>query len=190
MDPVGPSIHFLNVQYFFRLIYEMSVGRPDLSELQMLAANIWLLVTILGYLITIALIGALVHFTARIYQVREMEAPRYATVTFEQLDRETDHSRWSHVKQLIGSMHESDWRQAIIEADIMLDELLTEQGYPGDTIGEKLKAANFGTIQSAWEAHKIRNEIAHMGSSFPLSEQLAYRTISHYENVFKEFGQA
>ena len=190
MDPAGPDIHFLNVQYFFRLIYETSVGRPDVSELQLLAANIWLVVTILGYLFTIVLIGALMHFTTRIYQVRAAEAALYTTTTHEHLDDVTDHSRWAHVQQLINSGHESDWRQAIIEADIMLDEILDEQGYTGESVGEKLKQVNpsrFATIRDAWDAHMVRNAIAHQGSSYQLTEHTAHRTIAHYENVFREF---
>ena len=104
MDPVGPDIHFLNVQYFFRLIYETSLGRPDLSDLALLAANIWIIVTVLGYLLTVVFIGMLMHYTTRIYQVREAEKPLYATASHEQLDDETDHSRWAHVKQLIESI--------------------------------------------------------------------------------------
>lgn len=187
-------VHYLNLQYFFRLIYEMSLGHPDFSSIQLLAANLWIMVTVLGYLFTIVLIGALMHFTTRIYQVRATEAPLYATQTHEHLDDVVDHSRWSHVQQLINSGHESDWRQAIIEADIMLDELLEEQGYVGASVGDKLKQVNsasarFQTLQDAWEAHKVRNDIAHQGSAFQLSEHVAYRTIAHYENVFREFNE-
>jgi len=192
MDPVGPDVHFLNVQYFFRLLYGASIGSPDLSGWVMLASNIWIVVTVLGYLATVALIGALMHFTTRIYQVRQAEAPLYATTTHEKLDDETDHSRWAHVRELIESGHESDWRQAIIEADIMLDEILDEQGYVGESVGDKLKQATparFHTIQDAWDAHLVRNEIAHKGSAFQLTEHVAYRTISHYENVFRDFGE-
>jgi hypothetical protein len=94
--------------------------------------------------------------------------------------------------QLVETGHESDWRQAIIEADIMLDEVLTRQGYEGTTIGDKLKQANpnrFHTLNNAWEAHKVRNDIAHSGSAYQLSDQIAYRTIKHYEAVFREFGE-
>jgi len=192
MDPVGPDVHFLNIQYFFRLLYDTSLGRPDLSELALLAANVWLVVTILGYLLTIVLIGALMHYTTRIYQVRAAEAVLYTTTTHEHLDDVTDHSRWAHVRQLIETGHESDWRQAIIEADIMLDEILDEQGYTGESVGEKLKQVNparFRTLQDAWEAHKVRNDIAHQGSAFQLTEHVAHRTIAHYENVFREFDE-
>ena len=192
MDPVGPDIHFLNVQYFFRLLYEISQGGADLSSLAILAANIWLVVTVLGYLLTIVFIGALMHYTTRIYQVRLAEGVLYSTTTHEKLDDETDRSRWIHVQQLINSGHESDWRQAIIEADIMLDEILNEQGYTGDSVGDKLKQVNparFQTIRDAWDAHMVRNDIAHKGSEYQLTEHLAHRTIRHYENVFREFGE-
>lgn len=187
----GP-VHYLNLQYFFRLIYETSLGHPNFSGLEVLIANVWLVVTVLGYLFSIVLIGALMHYTTRIYQVRAAEAPLYATQTHEHLDEVTDHSRWAHVQQLINSGHESDWRQAIIEADIMLDEILEEQGYVGASVGDKLKQvqpSRFHTLQDAWEAHKVRNDIAHQGSAFQLSEHVAYRTIAHYENVFREFNE-
>lgn len=192
MEPAGSSIHFLNLQYFFRLLYDMSLGRPDLSGVVTLASTIWIIVTVLGYLVTVALIWLLIHYSMRLYQVRQAEIPLYSTVSHEQLDDEVDHSRWAHVQQLINSGQESDWRQAIIEADIMLDEVLDEQGYVGESVGDKLKQVNperFASLNDAWEAHKVRNDIAHRGSAFQLTEHVAYRTIAHYENVFREFGE-
>jgi hypothetical protein len=73
----------------------------------------------------------------------------------------------------------------------MLDETLTNAGYVGQTLGEKLKSANpqsFTTIQDAWEAHKVRNEIAHVGSDFVLTKKNAQETLVRFERVFREFG--
>ena len=86
------------------------------------------------------------------------------------------HPRWEHIQSLLEGNTPSEWREAIIEADIMLDDVLAKRGYEGDGVGEKLKSANkesFGTLQNAWEAHKVRNLIAHQGSSFDLSESIA-----------------
>jgi hypothetical protein len=94
------------------------------------------------------------------------------------------------VKSLVESPSENDWRQAIIEADIMLDDVLTMRGFVGDSVGDKLKQANpqsFKTLEDAWEAHKVRNDIAHKGSEYHLTGQIAYRTIGRYLNVFEEF---
>jgi hypothetical protein len=77
-----------------------------------------------------------------------------------------------------------------MEADIILDDLLNKLGYRGESIGEKLKRVAKGDMKSlndAWEAHKVRNQIAHEGSSVNLSHHEAKNVISMYRRVFEEF---
>lgn len=98
--------------------------------------------------------------------------------------------RWQRVLSLRDSENPSDWRLSIIEADIMLDDLLRQLQLPGDTMGEKLKAvepSDFLTLDQAWEAHKARNMIAHQGENFLLNQREVNRIISLYEAVFREF---
>ncbi|MEK7669453.1 MAG: hypothetical protein AAB350_02575 [Patescibacteria group bacterium] len=98
--------------------------------------------------------------------------------------------RWEKIVLNSESINSSDWRLAIIEADIMLDELLEKLQLPGDTMGERLKAvekSDFVTIDEAWEAHKFRNMIAHEGNNFLVNQREIRRIISLYEAVFKEF---
>ncbi len=105
-------------------------------------------------------------------------------------DNKKENKRWLHVLELSNSTNPADWRVAIIEADIMLDELLKTCGYTGEGIGEKLKSvepSDMLTLDNAWEAHKVRNRIAHSGSSFELNERETQRVITLYESVFKEF---
>ena len=98
--------------------------------------------------------------------------------------------RWEQVCAKGDSENPGDWRLAIIEADIMLDELISSMGYTGAGIGEKLKRiekSDFGTIDLAWEAHKTRNRIAHEGTDFILTQREARRIIDLYRQVFEEF---
>jgi hypothetical protein len=98
--------------------------------------------------------------------------------------------RWKRILDKASSQSESDWRLAIIEADVILDEMMGKMGYHGKDLGEKLKSvekSDFETIELAWEAHKIRNRIAHMGGEYPLSERETRRVISLYKQVFEEF---
>lgn len=98
--------------------------------------------------------------------------------------------RWRKVLEHVESADPANWRMAILEADIILDEMLDRQKYDGETIGEKLKQvekSDFLTIDNAWEAHKIRNQIAHEGSEFMISQREARRVIGLFESVFKEF---
>ncbi len=101
-----------------------------------------------------------------------------------------DNERWVRVMELISSEYARDWKTAILEADIMLGELLTKIGYRGDSMGEQLKQverSDFLSINQAWEAHKMRNSIAHEGEEFILSQREAERIIRLFEEVFKEF---
>jgi hypothetical protein len=98
--------------------------------------------------------------------------------------------RWQNATKHIASDNPNDWKQAIIEADIILEDLLTKMGYRGDSIGEKLKKVARGDMKSldeAWEAHKVRNQIAHEGSSFSLNHHEAKNVIGMYRKVFEEF---
>src|SRR3989344_4757069 len=68
--------------------------------------------------------------------------------------------------------------------------LLKKEGYIGETLGERLKSVpreKMQSLTSAWEAHKIRNEIAHAGSDFILTQREARSAIDNYRRVFEEF---
>jgi hypothetical protein len=186
----GP-VHYLNIEYFFRLIYDAALHTHATNlNIGILLSEIWLLVTSIAYVLCLVFLGVLAYTTIFMNQLKEEEHHKYDTLEPDDAENETEHSRWKHVQSLVESPSESDWRQAIIEADIMLDDVLAASGFVGDSVGEKLKQAspqNFKTLQDAWDAHKVRNDIAHQGSAFPLTGQLAYRTIGKYRNVFEEF---
>lgn len=98
--------------------------------------------------------------------------------------------QWQSVLRLINSNNPSDWKLAIIEADVLLDTLTYMQGFQGETLGERLKNTDVGlfqTIKYARHAHGIRNRIAHT-PDMELTPRDATQTIRMYEAVFKEFN--
>lgn len=98
--------------------------------------------------------------------------------------------RWNLVIEHVNSEEPNNWKMAVLEADIMLDEMLDIQQYHGQSVGDKLKLvekSDFNTIDMAWEAHKVRNQIAHEGNQFMLSQREARRVVNLYEQVFNEF---
>jgi hypothetical protein len=193
MNATFPPVHFINLAYFFNLLYSafFFTHLNSFDDLATFASTVWLFVSLILYIVILVLVGALVYYTMRLHQASEEDAKRYTTIHPEEAKKEVQHSRWNYIRELIESAQQSDWRTAIIEADIMLDELLTKLGYVGYGVGDKLRSANpahFRTLEDAGIAHGVRNDIAHRGSAFELSDQVAYRTINHYENVFREFN--
>lgn len=98
---------------------------------------------------------------------------------------------WESIRAKILSDNQSDWRLAIIEADIYMDRLLDDAGYHGETVGDKLKQitpTQLASVQIAWEAHKVRNRIAHEGEEYTLTMPEARRVLSYFEIVFRDLG--
>lgn len=188
-------VHFLNVEYFFRLLYEFvtqSRGVAFTGDLMRLASTVWLIFTAVSLIVSIGLLIMFVNAVIRYRQSLHEGEQAVATLHADHAEEERDHHRWEHVREMIESPNENDWRQAIIEADIMLDDLLSQLGYAGQSVGEKLKAVDpsrFRSLQYAWDAHKVRNEIAHSGTGYKLDEHQAHRTIAMYEVVMREHGE-
>lgn len=180
-----------NIEYWFRKLYELwgKLLNLDPSELATYLADLWNWITAIGYGISVIALIALVYVMVRLHDLRHREHEELTTL-IKPAEKESN-TRWKHIEELLKSGTPSDRRQAIIEADIMLDDALRKAGYEGVTVSDKLKAVNpkdLGTLQEAREAHKVRNQIAHAGSSFDLSETLAQRTLAHFEAVFRELG--
>ncbi len=72
----------------------------------------------------------------------------------------------------------------------MLNDMLDKMGHHGATLGDKLKgieASDFDSLQDAWEAHKVRNAVAHEGSDLALNKPEAERVIKLFKKAFDEF---
>lgn len=179
-----------NVEYFFRLFYECLHGTCYGSTAGLAAwlAHIWLWIIFIGYALSVVALFIIVYCTVRLFELRRREKEYYSTLIVTP-DETNEHPRWKHIKSLASGKSPSEWREAIIEADILLDELLTDQGYEGENVAERLNSAergHLGALKDAWEAHKVRNQIAHQGSTFQISAELTNRTLAHYETVFRE----
>jgi len=181
-----------NVEYWFRLLYELIYGSHasvDFQGISALIANIWVWIVGVGYTLSVIALFGIVYCMVRLFELREHEEEYFHTLLTPPGVKEGMHPRWEHIQKLLASTNVSEWREAIIEADIMLDDALSAKGYLGNGVGDKLKGTNekkLGSLQDAWEAHKVRNQIAHQGSTYVLSESLARRTIAYYESVFNE----
>ncbi len=182
----------LTLGYFFTqllALFGFSTA-SSLANVSQTASHLWLWIIIIGYIVSFVALVVLVYTLIRLYELRKREDAYYGAVLAASEEVGVS-PRWQHIGALSASDNPSAWREAIIEADIMLDDMLARQGYAGDGVGGKLmkvERSDFDTLNDAWEAHKVRNQVAHAGSAFDLSDTLARRTIARYEAVFREFG--
>ncbi len=83
--------------------------------------------------------------------------------TFNQADYR---SYWEAIESKFGQQKTNqDWSQAVIDADKLFDRALRDSRASGETFADRLKASeakfSSGVYQAIWDAHKLRNAIAH-----------------------------
>lgn len=182
------DVNFLNLEYFFNRIYQFITGGVIGADLDLFAfLGKWIIWSVL---VSILLIIGMIYFIARIRDIRREEKIKFASVLPSDLEAKTHRNeQWDNLLKYLESENSSDWKLAILEADKLLDKMVEKMGYPGANLGERLRViepSDFLTLQEAWEAHKIRNRIAHE-AQYQLTEREARKTIGLYEKVFREF---
>ncbi len=153
----------------------------------------WSVFVAISLLVSLCLAAIIIYCGIRVFQIRQIERRRFAAAqnTVVAHDVPKTQLRWRRILEQAKSDSEKSARLAILEADIMLNELLDVRGYRGETMADKMRGvdrATFNTIDLAWEAHKIRNKIAHEGDAHRISTREARRVIALYERVFREFN--
>jgi len=182
---------FLNIEYFFNRVLEFFINLDDAAY--SITGGTYFIpeLKFIFSLITLFAITVIAYAIIRLWELRQADKEIYYVATHAYSEEEQKNERWQLVQKHLNADSPTEWRMAIIEADSMLDELVGRLGYEGDSLGERLKAADpadFQTLQNAWEAHKVRNKIAHEGASFLVSQREARRIVDLYRTVFEEFN--
>jgi hypothetical protein len=181
---------YLNIDYVFAKIFDFI--SPIISFFG--SSNTWIMIGIISAMMSIVCIAIIIFSLIRMHEIQDDEHYHLSheihnALLRDQESNRNDNPRWHYIQTLVESSNESDWRVAIIEADTMLDEVLAHKGIAGETLSEKLEQARsngYRTLQNAWDAHLIRNQIAHSGLEFSLTQVEARRTIRLFHSFFEE----
>jgi uncharacterized membrane protein len=168
--------------------YLHTLTTPDTySELY----NGWIVFVSAALIVSCIFLVVIVYNGLQLMSIRRAEHARFAKEASEaEKVKPATRTRWDHINDQLHAGTEHGWRIAILEADILLKELLDTLGLRGETVADQLRQvnrANFATIDMAWEAHRARNRIAHEIGGGGLTLNEARRVISLYAHVFKEF---
>ncbi|HOW60932.1 MAG TPA: hypothetical protein P5548_04655 [Candidatus Moranbacteria bacterium] len=96
--------------------------------------------------------------------------------------------RWDEVMKRLKSNEASQFKVAIIEADSIADGILSELGYKGANMMEKLEQVGTSHLDDHLEAlkgaHQLRNRVVNE-PDFEVDERLAKAEIGIYENFLR-----
>ncbi len=136
-------------------------------------------------------LAIIIYSFIRIHEISAEETKKLGLALSWDSERTQKNVRWERVEQYMTSLNSSDWKIAILEADNILDDIVERIGYKGTTLGERMKnieASDFPYLEEAWQAHKLRNALAHKGTEYELSRSEAEHAINTYHRVFSELG--
>ncbi|MFA5853899.1 MAG: hypothetical protein WC866_02315 [Patescibacteria group bacterium] len=100
------------------------------------------------------------------------------------MDRKAVQARWNEIERMVQTGGEMHLKIAVMEADKLLDHALKAMAMPGQTLGERLKYAayKYPKIKNVWNAHRLRNSLAHE-ASFYLDPQMARRAVKDFKEA-------
>jgi len=152
----------------------------------------WNIFVVISLTLSLIFAAIVVYSVTRLFQLRQAEYKYFQAMAHSVAAQDLPKTRlrWNHILDEANSENPQNHRLAILEADIMLGELLDELGYRGETLADRMRQVpklNFNTIDLAWEAHRARNRIAHE-AGFEMSPYEVRRIIGLYDKVFREFG--
>ena len=169
--------------------YSQTAGRLGQTALALYNAAL-LPLEIFSVLVVAALIAGTViiiiktgWFSLRVDRVRDV-------ILKTDMPKKRAGASWATVKKHFFAGDANDLKMAIVEADNILNDALRYAGIRGGNLGDRLKNVKRGQIpnlEDVWDAHKLRNEIAHE-TNFSLKRDVAERALDVYETALKNLG--
>ncbi len=116
-------------------------------------AFLWGIFSAISYTLSgLLFLGVLGSFFGLLF-IRYQEIALYGTLAKSTEETGQMRSRWQLILDKGMSASPKDWREGILEADVMLGEVLEKFGYAGATTADKLRAVPEGafvTLPNAW----------------------------------------
>lgn len=134
---------------------------------------------IVAFLIALALVFLVWRGLSSFF--RRLFAPK-----LQGMDRSAIKSRWDEIERAASAGGEMNLKMAVMEADKLLDHSLKAMAIPGMTLGDRLKFAayKYPNIRNVWNAHRLRNQLAHEASYY-LDPSFARKAIRDFKDALK-----
>ena len=179
----------LNLEFFYYKIYSFFVGKINVfadCKSGFLATLSW--IKVFAFIFSVLFVAGLVYNIIKLLKIRKKQLAEFVKVVVESSPGKRV-SEWDEIQKYLDSENSSDWRIAILEADILLDSIIEKIGYKGSGLGErliKIKPAQFRSLNQVWTAHKVRNRIAHEGPKYELTKDVAEKVLEMYKKALEE----
>ena len=107
-------------------------------------------------------------------------------LTFSCKARSNYAARWKSLQKLLAD--KKTWKDAVIEADKLLDNALKQRHYKGKTMGERLVSAQHELTKNdmVWYSHKLSNKISN--DEVEVSKAQVKKSLLGFWQALKDLG--
>ena len=126
--------------------------------------------------------------TIKIFGKKHSELLRGSKEFMPPPSREKNVEEWADILIKSRSPDENQRKFSLIAADSLIEKILAMAGYDGENLGERLKkieSSDLDSLNDVWEAHKVRNRIAHE-ADYRLSMEDSAAAIGRFEKALRE----
>lgn len=104
-------------------------------------------------------------------------------------NKEVYQAKFLEIENKLRQDNPASYVTTVINGDKLLDKAMMEMGVPGKTMGDRLKRCGdrFTNLNGVWQAHKLRNAIAHE-PDIEVSYRRAYNALQIYKQALKDLG--
>ena len=104
-------------------------------------------------------------------------------------NKEVYQAKFLEIENKFKKENPASYVTTVINGDKLLDKAMMEMGVPGKTMGDRLKRCGdkFTNLNGVWQAHKLRNAIAHE-ADIEVSYKRAYNALQIYKQALKDLG--
>lgn len=185
------NFNFITSSYFWNNVYLIGKSIFILLSFILTVGIIWLIIKISNFRQKLNIQNASQEYKKITIspEINPSEkTPEKESVSIPDQTSELAKSKWEEIMMKIDSESEEDWKMSIIKADTLLDTILKRNGYPGETVKERLnyiKHENILDMNRIFEAHRARNEIVH-NTGFSLSKNDALKFLKIYKKALED----
>lgn len=186
------QIPWLNVEYFFNQFFDFIENFVPFvfgKFNSLFGINVSVLKYVAIGAILVGVVGV-AFVIARIVEIKWLRKKIYFSDFFE--PSETSIARkdtWGSIKRRLDSGTDDDWELAVVEADVIVENIMERIGFRGLTLGDKIKSIderNFANLKNLWEAHTVRIKIDNGGPEYKITKEEAKGALDKYEKALKE----
>ncbi len=152
-------------------------------------AYIFSVLRIIFITVSVLMVGMIIFLVTKSpylqFRFREKHTESWKRKPYQEIKIDKD---WNEILRQAKDEDESERKLAVIEADDLINDVLSQLGYEGETLLEKLSGLTkeiIPNIEDVRSAHKERRDMVYDPNK-NVSKEEATKLISTYEEVFKD----